>query len=233
MGGYGLKHALEPESQSKMNKVVVKKPEHETIYVQIKEMVLFGEVVPGQPLTIHGLAEKLGAGVTPVREAIRRLTAEGGLATLENRRVVVPTMTMHWLEQIELVRLTVEPELAEIGAKKCGLDRILELERLDALIDEAIQKGDIRGYLEANYRFHFTIYDAAGALILRRITESLWVRIGPSLRVVCGRFGTANLTDQHREATKGLRDGDLEKVKRALQEDIRQGMEFIRQTIEV
>ena len=38
MGGYGLKHAREPESQSKMNKVVVKKPEHETIYVQIKEM---------------------------------------------------------------------------------------------------------------------------------------------------------------------------------------------------
>ena len=70
-----------------MNRMVTKKPEHETIYQRVKEMILFGEFVPGQPLTIHGLADQIGTGVTPAREAIRRLTAEGALATLENRRI--------------------------------------------------------------------------------------------------------------------------------------------------
>jgi DNA-binding GntR family transcriptional regulator len=214
-----------------MNKIIGKKPEHETIYVQIKELILFGEVAPGQPLTIHGLAETIGAGVTPVREGIRRLTAEGALAVLENRRVVVPTMTNSWLEQIELVRLTVEPELVAMGAKNAELKDIEELERLDALVDLAIQTGDVRRYLEANYRFHFALYDAAGAVILKRIAEALWVSAGPSLRVVCGRFGTANLVDHHREATAALRAGDFAAVKHAMREDIRQGMEFIRQTI--
>jgi DNA-binding GntR family transcriptional regulator len=215
-----------------MNKVIIKKPEHESIYLQLKELILFGEVVPGQPVTIHGLAETVGAGVTPVREGIRRLTAEGALAVLENRRVVVPAMTNSWLDQIELARLTLEPELAELGAKRTEIHDIIELERLDGLVNLAIRKGDIRGYLEANYRFHFALYDIADALILKRIAETLWLRVGPSLRVVCGRIGTSNLTDHHQEATSGLRDGDFDKVKQAFREDIRQGMAFIRQTIE-
>lgn len=213
-----------------MNLLVSKKPEHETIYLQVKEMILFGEFVPGQPLTIHGLAESIGTGVTPAREAIRRLTAEGALVALENRRIEVPAMTEHWLRQIELVRLTVEPELAEMGAKRIKQKEIVELERLDTHLNEAIQVGDVRRYLEANYRFHFTLYSLADAQILQRIAETMWLRAGPSLRVVCGRFGTTNLVDQHREATRALRDGDSAKVRQAIEDDIRQGFAFIRQT---
>ncbi len=212
-----------------MNQMVSKKPEHETIYLRVKEMILFGEVVPGQPVTIHGLADTIGTGVTPAREAIRRLTAEGALVTRENRRIEVPAMTPHRLEQIELVRLTVEPALAQAAASHCKDQDIKELERLDTLVDDAIQTGNIRGYLEANYHFHFHLYGLADALILRRIAETLWLRIGPSLRVVCGRYGTANLTDHHREATQALRDGDATQTREAIAQDIRQGIEFVRQ----
>ncbi|MDP5085705.1 MAG: GntR family transcriptional regulator [Yoonia sp.] len=215
-----------------MNELVTKKPEHETIYLQVKEMILFGEFIPGQPLTIHGLAETIGTGVTPAREAIRRLTAEGALVTLENRRIEVPAITEHRLKQIDLVRLTVEPELADRAAFHCKPKDIEELERLDQLVDQSIQVGDIRGYLEANYQFHFHLYGLANAQILRRIAETLWLRIGPSLRVVCGRYGTANLTDHHREALDALRIGDAARTREAIAQDIRQGMEFVRQSYE-
>ncbi|KQI71804.1 hypothetical protein AN191_10090 [Loktanella sp. 5RATIMAR09] len=213
-----------------MTVLISKKPEHETIYLRVKEMILFGEVVPGQPVTIHGLADMIGTGVTPAREAIRRLTAEGALVTLENRRISVPAMTTHKLQQIELVRLTVEPELAEAAAVHISQNDINELERLDSLVDDAITGGDIRGYLEANYRFHFHLYHLANARILHRIAESLWLRVGPSLRVVCGRYGTANLVDHHRAAIHALRQGDAQKTRDAMTQDIRQGMEFIQQT---
>ncbi|WP_375255236.1 GntR family transcriptional regulator [Yoonia sp.] len=214
-----------------MNQMATKRPEHETIYQTIKDMILFGEVVPGQPVTIQGLADTINTGVTPVREAIRRLCAEGALATLENRRIVVPEMTAHRLDQIAIVRQTVEPELAETAANLFDINMIDELERIDARIDDAIQTGDIRSYLEANYRFHFTLYDAADAGILRRIADGLWLRVGPSLRVVCGRYGTANLVDHHRAATAALRDKNPEKVRDAIAEDIRQGTNFVRQTL--
>lgn len=213
-----------------MNVLISKRPEHETIYLQVKEMILFGEVVPGQPVTIHGLADSIGTGVTPAREAIRRLTAEGALVTRENRRIEVPAMTEHRLQQIELVRLTVEPELAEAAVQHCKPNDIIELERLDSLVDDAIKGGNIRGYLEANYRFHFHLYRLADAQILRRIADSLWLRIGPSLRVVCGRYGTANLVDHHRAAIHALRNGDAARTREAMAQDIRQGMDFVKQT---
>ncbi|MFA8440880.1 GntR family transcriptional regulator [Yoonia sp.] len=213
-----------------MHKLVSKKPEHETIYLRVKEMILFGEVIPGQPVTIHGLADLIGTGVTPAREAIRRLTAEGALVIQTNRRIEVPAMTADRLQQIELVRMTVEPELAEAAASNCKPNDISELERLDLLVDEAIKVGDIRGYLEANYRFHFHLYGLAEAHILRRIAETLWLRIGPSLRVVCGRYGTTNLVDHHRATTRALRAGDAATTREAIAQDIRQGMDFVRQT---
>ncbi|MFA3918421.1 GntR family transcriptional regulator [Ruegeria sp. 2012CJ15-1] len=216
----------------KMNRLVAKRPEHEAIYVQVKELILFGEVVPGQPLTIHGLADMIGAGITPVREAMRRLTAEGALAARENRRVEVPVMTPDRLAQIDLVRLTVEPKLAYMAANRAATAVIPDLERLDARVDLAIRAGDIRGYLEANFRFHFTLYDAADAPILRRIAESLWLQAGPSLRVVCGRYGTSNLKDLHRQAIAALRDGAPQEVADAIEGDIRQGLDFVRQTFD-
>ena len=51
--------------------MVRQRPEHEAIYLRVREMILLGDMAPGQPVTIHGLAEGLSAGVTPVREAIR------------------------------------------------------------------------------------------------------------------------------------------------------------------
>lgn len=215
-----------------MNQMIGKKPTHETIYRLVRDMILFGEFVPGQPLTIHGLAEQIGTGITPAREAIRRLTAEGALETLENRRVMVPLMTADKLDQIALLRLAAEPELARKAASHCSPTDIDTLVVLDDTINTAIQNGDIRSYLEANYSFHFSLYRAADAAVLLDVTEGLWLRIGPALRVVCGRFGTEQLVDHHRAAITAMRQGRPDAVGQAMAEDIRQGIAFVRQTLE-
>ena len=76
-----------------------------------------GRFSPGQPMTIQGLAEMLGAGMTPVREAIRRLTSESALETLGNRRVIVPCLTQQQRDDIYFLRLKIEPELAARAVK--------------------------------------------------------------------------------------------------------------------
>ena len=68
-------------------------PSHEVTYARLRDMILFGHLAPGAPVTIQGLITELDAGMTPVREAIRRLTAEGALVLHDNRRVSVPRMT--------------------------------------------------------------------------------------------------------------------------------------------
>ncbi|WP_212524296.1 GntR family transcriptional regulator [Actibacterium sp. MT2.3-13A] len=208
-----------------------KRPEHEAIYQRIRDMILFGEVAPGQGVTILGLTEKLGAGMTPVREAIRRLTAEGALEAQGNRRVIVPVMTLEKLDQIEFARLSIEPRLAEIAAQKQGPGLVSDLRALDAQVDAAIEVGSVEQYLEQNYRFHFRLYAEARASILQKIALSLWLQAGPSLRIVCGRYGTSNLPDKHDEAMAALAAGDAAGAAQAISEDIRQGLDQVRATL--
>ena len=75
--------------------------------------------------------------------------------------------------------------------------------------------GDVERYLEHNYRFHISLYEQADAPDTERSWPiGLWLRFGPRLRVVCGRFGTQNLPDKHDDALTALRDGDPERAAR-------------------
>ena len=76
-------------------------PTHEVIYTRLRDMILFGLLEPGAPVTIQGLINDLAAGMTPVREAIRRLAAEGALLPQGNRRVTVPRLTGNLLDHCE------------------------------------------------------------------------------------------------------------------------------------
>jgi len=204
-----------------------KLPAHEIVYRRLRDMVLFGELAPGQAITIQGLNDALGSGITPVREAIRRLTAEGALEFKGNRRVTVPELTRQHLAELAFARAALEPHLAEMAEGRMQAADIDALEAIDAQVNAAIQRGDIRAYLEQNYRFHTALYAQSGADILCAMVQGLWLRVGPSLRIVCGRYGTLNLPGKHAEAIAALRAGRPQDVAAAIRDDIEQGQDQI------
>ena len=204
-----------------------KAPAHELVYQRLRSQILFGEMAPGQAVTIQGLAESLAAGMTPVREAIRRLISDGALVFQDNRRVSVPTLSPDALEQIVFLRKSIECELARRATERVTPALVSELSEIDALLDEAISQGDVSDYLAQNYRFHDVLYARANAPVLAEIASRLWLRFGPSLRVVCGRFGTENLPDRHKDILTALARGDAGAVSVAVAQDIEQGMEQI------
>lgn len=199
-------------------------PEHQAVYERLRDMILLGRFSPGQPLTIMGLTESLDAGMTPVREAIRRLAAENALDTLGNRRIVVPEMNIESFQDVYFLRLKVEPELTRRAIKNVTNQDIEELILIDKEIDAAIESGDIETYLERNNRFHFKIYALANAPVLFRAALSLWVQVGPSLRVNCGRYGTENLPDKHSELLEALTNRDEESAALAMAGDLEQSL---------
>ncbi len=208
-------------------------PVHQQVYEQLRELILFGELAPGQPVTIQGLIGELGAGMTPVREAIRRLTSEGALEFQGNRRVCVPTQTDSNIEELIIARRALEPELAARAARNATKEDISILNEIDLRLDKAISHGDVGAYLRENYAFHSKLYEIADSPILTEIADGLWLRFGPSLRVVCGRMGTQNLPDQHKEMMNALRAGDAERTAKAIEDDVVQGMEQMLQALEM
>lgn len=205
-------------------------PDHEIAYRALRDMILFGELAPGQAVTIQGLVASLGMGMTPVREAIRRLTSQGALMFQGNRRVSVPVLDEQNWDEIAFVRLAVEPRLALLAIDNISESDIDRLKVVDGALNRAIAKGDVRGYLECNTRFHKELYAHSGAGVLISIADMLWLRGGPSLRVVLGRFGTANLPDKHAEALAAMRLRDGAALAAAIAEDISQGIDQVRRS---
>lgn len=206
-----------------------KRPTHEVVYQQLREKLLFGEFAPGQAVTIQGLVDTLEVGMTPVREAIRRMISEGALVFQGNRRVSVPSLTSSDLEEIVYIRKSTECELARRAAESMTDAGIERLTAIDTALDQAIEANDLPGYLAHNYNFHANLYEHANAPVLADIAERIWLRFGPSMRVVCGRVGAENFPDRHKDILEALRRRDGALAALAMERDVIQGMEQIKQ----
>ncbi len=211
-----------------LDKTGAKVPDHEKAYRALREMILFGELKPGQAVTIQGLVLALSMGMTPVREAIRRLTSQGALEFKGNRRVSVPEMSLRQWDEIAKVRLSIEPDLCRQAIGNIDDSMADRLQEIDDMLNASIASGDVRGYLEYNTKFHMELYRMSGADVLMSIVDMLWLRGGPSLRVLLGRWGTANLPDKHAEALAAISARDPEALAQAMAEDIRQGIDQVR-----
>ncbi len=169
--------------------------------------------------------------MTPVREAVRRLTAEGALTLHENRRISVPWLTLSQLDELAYARLAFEPKLAECALPHMTPADIETLAIIDAGIDKAIGAGDVQAYLTGNYQFHFALYELANAPIWLSLTASLWLRFGPSLRVMIESGGSIG-PDRHKDALSAMRDGDATRLSAAIKADILQGITHLRRDLQ-
>ncbi len=209
-----------------------KPPTHEVVYRRLRDKVLFGELAPGEAVTIQGLVDALATGMTPVREAIRRMISEGALVFQGNRRVTVPSLTVADIDEIVYVRKSIECELAFRAASRISPVEVEALAEIDSALDAAIDAGDVHGYLVHNYNFHATLYGYAKAPVLTDIAERMWLRFGPSMRVICGSLENQDFPDRHKDILEALRRRDGELASLAMERDVSQGMNQIRTGIE-
>ncbi len=207
-------------------------PAHAQVYLRLRDMVLYGDLTPGQAVTIQGLIERLSVGMTPVREAIRRLISQGALELQGNRRVCVPLLTAADIGEIIIAREWLDPYLTRQAVKHVTAADIAALTHLDGALDGAIGQGDLRAYLHLNHQFHLYIYKLARSPILTDLAEGLWLRYGPSMRVLCGRLGTQNLPDNHKDTIVAMQAGDADGAAAAIRADVRQGMDQLRASLQ-
>jgi DNA-binding GntR family transcriptional regulator len=200
---------------------------HASIYEELRRRMITGKITPGVGLSTRGLALEMGVSQMPVRDALSRLAAEGAVAIRSKRRIEVPAMTADRFTDLLDCRLLLEPEAAVLALPRITAARLKQLREIDAAIDEAMRNGDVIGYMEGNFAFHFGIYRANERPTLNRLIEALWLQFGPFMRVVYGRFGTANLVDQHRLALAAVEARDADALRRAITSDIADGMGLI------
>lgn len=200
---------------------------HAEVYRALRFRLATGKIVPGVRLSTRGLAQELGVSQMPVREALSRLAAEGAIEIRQRRKIIITPMTPDRFADVLRCRVLLEPEAARLALPALDEARQQQMKRFDAHMDAALETGDVSAYMEANYNFHFTLYRAQERRTLNQLIETLWLQFGPYMRVVYGRFGTANLPDQHRVAMDAITRGDAAALGEAIRRDIEDGMGLI------
>jgi len=152
------------------------------VYRWLTASITAGSYAPNDRINIRRLAEELRSSVTPVREAVLRLVAEGVLETTATSAIIVPSRTEFELLEIFDIRRCLEGEMAYAAAPNITDSDVEYLTQVQGDFLKALDNSDYQEVLKQNAIFHFTIYRRASLPLRLKITETLWLRVGPTLR---------------------------------------------------
>jgi DNA-binding GntR family transcriptional regulator len=153
------------------------------IALVIEEAIVSGELAPGTILRQEQLSERFNVSRTPIREALRRLSALGLVEFHPNRGVSVRTIARAELQEAFLVRAELEALATGLAAERVTPPMLDDLEaaeaRFSSLTHElrAREPGEPRraimgDWVRANHAFHDVIYRAADAPFVERLAKS-------------------------------------------------------------
>ncbi|QIB34104.1 GntR family transcriptional regulator [Ancylobacter pratisalsi] len=194
------------------------------VFRRLRRSVMAGRFPPGQAVTIRGLAEALGVSAMPVREALRRLVAERALVLLDNRRVRVPEMTVRRFDELVAARTMLEVEAATRALPLVDAAFLRRLHALNRASDAAVETNDTEAMIETNLAFHAALYGRNADSVLLPLIESVWLQIGPFMRMALADLERYYPVDRHAEALKALEARDRTALRHAIEADIRDGI---------
>ncbi len=191
----------------------------EEVYAALCDAFTRGEFAPGEVLNLRGLAEQLGTSMTPVREAVRRLVAEGALIDTPSRTLEVPPFDNSRMLDLKRARIGLETMVLDIAMDNMDEVTIDQLERIIQETPGAVSSGPD---LQANYDFHFTLYRKSSSHVMLPLIEALWLQYGAYLHLII-RHENAQRVDEHefhKDIIDALRQKDRAAAQAALKSDI-------------
>ena len=142
----------------------------------LREGIISGQFPRGSKLKQAQIAEMIGTSITPVREAIKLLEAEGFILGSSHRGATVAPFDINATEEITDLRVTLECKLGLKAVGRLSKKDLTELRDLQDQIEAAAARGDRDAVRSINYRFHEMIYQAADLPQTLRFVRTLWAR---------------------------------------------------------
>lgn len=202
---------------------------HERIYRSLRQQVMHGELAPGQALTLRGVAKQFDVSMTPAREAVRRLAAEGAFTISSSGRISTPELSPERIEELASIRALLEPEMASRALPRAHFALIDRLAAINGLNHEAVMKQDAVAYVRTNLEFHRMLYLRAQTPAMLAMIETVWLQLGPTMRALYQKIRRRELPQHHRHILAALRAGDEPGLRLAVRTDVTQGLRHLTQ----
>lgn len=201
---------------------------HDRVYRSMRSRIMHGETEPGSALTLRGIGKEFGVSMTPAREAVRRLAAEGALIVSSSGRVTTPELSNERIEELAAIRALLEPELASRALPRAHFALIERLETINQGVSQMAARQDASGYIRMNLEFHRTLYLRAQSPAMLALTETVWLQLGPTMRALYGRLKRSDPPWHHKLILAALKAGDEPGLRLAVRTDVTQGLRMLK-----
>ncbi|MCC7327629.1 MAG: GntR family transcriptional regulator [Burkholderiales bacterium] len=178
-------------------------------YEKIKRLIICMEYRPGSFLNAAQVGAQVGAGITPVNQALNRLMIDGMVELIPRKGAIVRPISLEEILNIVDVRMVIETYCVRLAAERARDD---EIARLFTLLEEAeilLRQRDVEGLMLLDREFHIEVSHAARNPVLAEMLLSLHER---SLRVWFTSLSDdghlAQVQHEHRDIAGQLRARD-------------------------
>lgn len=196
----------------------------DVVVAALRESIITGELPAGTPLRQRDLAAQFGMSPIPVREALRRLEAEGLVESdLHRGSAVKGALAAAGPENYE-IRAGLESLAAKYAATRITEAELDRLASINAQLAESA--ADDPEAAELNRHFHFQIYEASGSPVLLALLRLLWGTFPSPGGPMRGR-SLADSVQQHAAILEALRHGDAATSEQLVRSHILAALDYL------
>lgn len=180
---------------------------HERVREWMRSAISSGAYSPGDRLVQNDIAKRLKVSVTPVREAMRDLAAEGVLRFDPRRGATVRKLDAEELAEVRVMHAALVPVWAQLIVERVADE---DVARAEALQDRMELPPDIATYIQLNREFHTYLYGLARSprlfSVITSLQDSTDVVLGMTFSADSARF--LNGLEEHRVMIQAIRSRD-------------------------
>jgi DNA-binding GntR family transcriptional regulator len=186
-------------------------PLRQSVYDALIDLIVSGELPPGQHMVETDLARQLGVSRQPIREALHRMEAEGWVDLRPSQGAFVHVPTGSEVNELLDVRALLEAETARLAARAASPAQVARLREICAAGQAAAEADDLSRAVAANDLFHAEIAVVAGNSVLAELADIVGRRVQWYYRMVAPERGHGSWAE-HAELIDAIEASDPERA---------------------
>lgn len=210
--------------------MILSKTKEEQVADFLREGIIAGRFARGARLKQQEIANLLNTSITPVREALKLLEAEGYVAGDSFKGAVVAPFDIDASSEVLALRILLETRLVRGAVERASAADISELKEMAEHFADAFSAGDNEAARAANYRFHHRMFEAAGMPQTLHFVQILWARYPFDLiNRLKGRVSRA--AGEHDQVLGAMIAGDAPAAMLATRQHIEAGWQELKDSV--
>jgi DNA-binding GntR family transcriptional regulator len=194
----------------------------ENVYSRLRHAILAGNLGPGMRLVEDPLAARLGVSRAPVRDALRRLEADGLVVSQARRGKVVATLFAQDAWEVYSLRSALEVMAIRLAIARAPAGLAGDLDDIVRAMQEASHQHDLIALSSLDVRFHDAISQASGHSRLIKVLDGMHDQIRLlSLQVIDTLYANSeDIPARHMKLAEAIKAGDADAAEAAVRTHI-------------